>query len=158
MPTVQDVSLAKAIVSYDTSGAQTAGANSYTVIPNITDIGELGLVAEAKEKTNLADTQKRYGFGMQDAPDKALKGQLIPFQDTGDTFIAEYTQQQAFITQMKTKSATMIKIEWVDGETDEFLFQPLGYTVDAPNSAEWKMFSVQGKQNSEITNTPAVGA
>ena len=61
------------IVSFSTNLVTPA----FTVIPKITNIGGVGLMSEAKENTTLSDTNKTYGAGMQDAPDKAIKGQYI---------------------------------------------------------------------------------
>jgi len=150
-----DVSLADAVVSYDTSGALDAvSATTYVAIHGVTSVGELGLMAEAKDKTNLADKSKKYGAGMQDAPDKTIKGQAVPFQGADGVYLAEYTAQKAFMDVCRAKGTFMVKVEWADGETDEFLFKSLGLMIGEPKSSEWKEFSVSGKQNSDVTNTP----
>jgi hypothetical protein len=155
--TNKDVNLAKCVVSYDAT-ATAPGANSYTVIPRVTAIGAIGSQSEKKEKTVLSDDRKRYGNGLKDAEDKELKGQYVPFNDTGETYEADYTAQQTFFGHVKNEQEMMIKIEWPDGETDEFLFQPLGFYKDEPNQEEWKMWTVPGTQNSDVTTTAPTGS
>lgn len=145
-----NVSLANCLVEYDPTSI-VAGGSSYITIPRITEIGAIGDTAESKEKTVLSDTRKQYGAGLQDSPDKALKGQIIPYQSTGDTHKDDYDLQQTFFGHCRSQQAMMIKITWEDGETNEFLFKPLGYETDAPSQAEWRMFTVNGKQNSNVT-------
>ena len=53
---------------------------AYTIIPKITNIGGVGLMSEAKETTTLSNTNKTYGAGLQDAPDKSIKGQYMLVQ------------------------------------------------------------------------------
>ena len=150
----ENVSLAGCIVSYDATAVEASESNTYIEIPRITDVGEIGLVAEKKDKTVLSDDQMKYGVALQDAPDKQFNGQVIPFNDTGETYETEYQAQQTFFTLCKQKQEMMIKIEWKDGTIDEFLFQPLGFVITAPSATEWKMFNIAGVQNSDVTNTP----
>lgn len=148
----EDVMLGNAVFAYD-SAATTAGANTYIPVHGITDIGAIGLTAERKEKTNLADKQKKYGAGLQDSPEKAIKGQVVPFKDTGDVDEALYDVQQQFLADCRAKKQMMVQITWEDGETSEFLFQPLGVEIDSASSSEWKIFTVNGSQNSDVTTT-----
>ena len=154
---LDDVFLANAKFYYTTAAktAAAASSESYIKIHGVLDVGEIGLVSEAKEKTNLEDTSMKYGAGMEDAPDKEFTGNVIPHQGADGPYLTEYNAQQTFIAACKAKTEMMIKIEYADGETDEFLFKPLGYKVSAPSSKEWKAFSVPGKQNSGVTtNAP----
>ena len=123
---------------------------SWDVAPGITNIGALGLTSEAKEKTKLSDTQKVYGAGLQDAPDKTLKGQ----------YYGSDPLQVAFLEACKNKTPMLIKATFPDkptpsgtGTVGEFLFQPLGFELDDPTVEEWLMFTVPGKQNSLVTWT-----
>lgn len=125
-------------------------AKKWFPIPNCTDIGSLGEDAEKKEKTHLGDEVKRYGSGMQDAPDKAIKGQVIPFQDTDSRYYQDYLNQQRFITRARNREEFMVRVTWRDGETNSFLFKALGYQVESPNQAEWKTFTVNGVQNTRV--------
>jgi hypothetical protein len=150
----EDVSLAQCIVSYNTTTPLAPGG-TYAVIPQMTAVGAIGSTAEKKEKTHLSNTRKRYGVGLKDAEDKEFKGQIIPFNDVGEEHEINYGLQQAFITDCKAENAMYVKIEWPDGEFDEFEYQPLGYYVSEPDQAEWKMFTVPGSQNSDVLNTPA---
>tara|TARA_R110002020_G_scaffold67718_5_gene177641 strand:- start:104 stop:574 length:471 start_codon:yes stop_codon:yes gene_type:complete len=146
-----DVSLANCIVSYDstTQPPVPGGGGTFIVIPNVTATGAIGLMSEAKEKTNLSDTSKQYGAGMQDAPDKSLKGQVIPYEN-GGPYATEYSAQQVFFASCRAKTGMVIKVEWPDGEVNEFEFKPLGFETDEPNQEEWRMFTVNGKQNGEV--------
>lgn len=133
------------IVSFSTNLETPA----FTVIPGIITVGATGLTSESKEKTTLADTLKKYGAGMQDAPDKTLKGQL--FSSDAD--------QKAFLDACKAKSEMLIQIEYPDkltpssgtGTVGQYLLKPLGFEVDDVAGEEWMMFTVPGKQNSAVT-------
>lgn len=151
--TNKDVNLANCIVSYDATSVTPDPGNTYVVIPRVTAIGAIGSQSEKKEKTVLSDTRKRYGNGMKDAEDKELKGQYIPFNDTGETYEDDYNAQQTFFGLVKAEKEMMVKIEWSDGEVDEFLFQPLGFYKDEPNQEEWRLWTVPGTQNSDVTTT-----
>ena len=119
-------------------------------VPRLTEIGAVGETSEAKEKTTLSDRIKKYDSGMRDAPDKNLKGQYVPLQQSGDQYFTEYTLQQAFIKRCRDEEEFNIRVKWPDGEVNGFLFKSLGFEWDAGNQEEWKMFTVNGKQNSRV--------
>lgn len=127
---------------------------AFTAIPGIISIGATGLTSESKEKTTLADTLKKYGAGMQDAPDKVVKGQ----------FFASNTDQKAFITACKAKTEMLIQVAYPDtptpgtgtGTIAQYVLKPLGFEVDEVAGEEWMMFTVPGKQNSDVTWTDPV--
>ena len=119
-------------------------------VPRLTEIGAVGETSEAKEKTTLSDRIKKYDSGMRDAPDKNLKGQYVPVQKSGDQYFNEYTLQQAFIKRCRDEEEFNIRVKWPDGEVNGFLFKSLGFEWDAGNQEEWKMFTVNGKQNSRV--------
>lgn len=128
----------------------TLGVSTWHEIPRLTEIGAVGEQSEPKEKTTLSDRIKKYDSGMRDAPDKNLKGQYVPFQASGDEFFNEYTKQQAFIKRCRDEEEFNIRVRWPDGEVNGFLFKSLGFEWDAGNQEEWKMFTVNGKQNSRV--------
>lgn len=138
------------------SWAGIGGTPAFAVIPGVMNIGAIGLMSEAKENTTLADTNKTYGAGMQDAPDKSIKGQ----------FWANNTLQKAFLDACKALTPMTIKVEFPDkpdatgtGTIGEFEIKPLGFQVDEPEGSEWMMFTVNAKQNTAVTWTnPATGA
>ena len=119
-------------------------------VPRLTEIGAVGETSEAKEKTTLSDRIKKYDSGMRDAPDKNLKGQYVPLQQSGDQYFNEYTLQQAFIKRCRNEEEFNIRVKWPDSEVNGFLFKSLGFEWDAGNQEEWKMFTVNGKQNSRV--------
>ena len=119
-------------------------------VPRLTEIGAVGETSEAKEKTTLSDRIKKYDSGMRDAPDKNLKGQYVPLQQSGDQYFNEYTLQQAFIKRCRNEEEFNIRVKWPDSEVNGFLFKALGFEWDAGNQEEWKMFTVNGKQNSRV--------
>ena len=119
-------------------------------VPRLTEIGAVGETSEAKEKTTLSDRIKKYDSGMRDAPDKNLKGQYVPVQKSGDQYFNEYTLQQAFIKRCRDEEEFNIRVKWPDGEVNGFLFKSLGFEWDSGNQEEWKMFTVNGKQNSRV--------
>ena len=119
-------------------------------VPRLTEIGAVGETSEAKEKTTLSDRIKKYDSGMRDAPDKNLKGQYVPVQKSGDPYFNEHTLQQAFIKRCRDEEDFNIRVKWPDGEVNGFLFKALGFEWDAGNQEEWKMFTVNGKQNSRV--------
>ena len=126
------------------------GVSSWQEVPRLTEIGAIGESSEPKEKTTLSDKIKKYDSGMRDAPDKNLKGQYVPVQASGDPYFTEYTLQQAFIKRCRDEEEFNIRIKWPDGEVNGFLFKALGFEWDAGNQEEWKMFTVNGKQNSRV--------
>lgn len=126
---------------------------SWTVANGIMSVGALGLQSEAKEKTTLADTNKKYGAGMQDAPDKSIKGQ----------YFGSDADQKAFIDACKAQTEMMIQVEFPDtpdatgtGTIAEFVFKPLGFELDEVTAEDWLMFTVNGKQNSDVAWTDPV--
>ena len=119
-------------------------------VPRLTEIGAVGEQSEPKEKTTLSDRIKKYDSGMRDAPDKNLKGQYVPLQQSGDQYFNEYTLQQAFIKRCRDEEEFNIRVKWPDGEVNGFLFKSLGFEWDSGNQEEWKMFTVNGKQNSRV--------
>lgn len=121
--------------------------DAWVDIPNITDVGAIGEQSEKKDKTNLSNTIKKYGTGMQDAPDKAIKGQIIPNQVDTSNYYDEYLRQQKFIKRCRNKEEMMFRVVWHDGSTNAFLFKALGFEFDSPSQDEWKMFTINGAQN-----------
>lgn len=128
----------------------TGMTTSWQEVPRLTEIGAVGEQSEPKEKTTLSDRIKKYDSGMRDAPDKNLKGQYVPLQQSGDQYFNEYTLQQAFIKRCRDEEEFNIRVKWPDGEVNGFLFKSLGFEWDSGNQEEWKMFTVNGKQNSRV--------
>lgn len=128
----------------------TGMTTTWQEVPRLTEIGAVGEQSEPKEKTTLSDRIKKYDSGMRDAPDKNLKGQYVPLQQSGDQYFTEYTLQQAFIKRCRDEEEFNIRVKWPDGEVNGFLFKSLGFEWDAGNQEEWKMFTVNGKQNSRV--------
>lgn len=139
------------IVSFSTN----LDVPAFTVIPKITNIGGIGLMSEAKENTTLSDTNKTYGAGLQDAPDKSIKGQ----------YIGSDADQKTFRDAAKANDSMIIKVEFPDkpdatgtGTIAEFTIKTLGFEMDEPTGEEWLMFTVNAKQNTDVTWTdPVVG-
>jgi uncharacterized protein YjdB len=128
----------------------TAGVSVWAIAPKINEIGAVGEQAEPKEKTTLSDKIKKYDSGMRDAPDKNLKGSYIPVQVSGEEHYNDYVLQQAFITRCRNEKEFNLRINWPDGETNGFLFKALGFEFDQGTQEDWKMFTVNGKQNSRV--------
>lgn len=120
-------------------------------IKGVMSIGAVGDMSEAKEVTVLADTNKKYGAGMKDAPDKTIKGQHYALD----------ADQQAFLQAAKDNATIMVKIEYPapvgasSGVIAEMEFKLLGFELDDVTGEDWMMFTVNAKQNS-ITWTDAV--
>lgn len=126
---------------------------AFTAAPGVLSVGAMGLTSEAKEKTTLADTQKVYGAALQDAPDKNIKGQ----------YFGSDADQKTFLDACKAKTEMLIRVTFPDipsggttGTIGEFLFKPLGFELDELDAEEWMMFSVPGKQNTDVTWTDPV--
>ena len=139
--------VAGTIVEHETV---TGGVSTWAVAPRLTEIGAIGEQSEPKEKTTLSDKIKVYGSGMRDAPDKNLKGQYVPTQQSGDPYYDEWTLQQAFIKRCRDEEEFNIRIKWPDGEINGFLFKSLGFEFDSATQEDWKMFTANGKQNSRV--------
>jgi len=137
------------IVSFSTNLETPA----FTVIPKITNVGGIGLMSEAKENTTLSDTQKTYSAGLQDAPDKSIKGQ----------YLGSNVDQTAFRDAAKLNSSMIIRIEFPDkpdatgtGTVAEFNIKTLGFEMDEPTGEDWLMFTINAKQNTDVTWTDPV--
>jgi len=123
---------------------------SWSVVPRLTTLGAVGEQAEPKEKTTLSDTIKKYGSGLRDAADKNIQGNYIPAQEMADEYYDEYLLQQAFITRCRNQEEFNLRITWPDGEVTGFLFKALGFQYNEATQEDWKMFTVNGKQNSRV--------
>lgn len=118
--------------------------------PRITVLGAVGEQSEPKEKTTLEDRIKKYGSGLRDAPDKNMQGNYIPVQELADEYYAEYVLQQAFINRCRNQEEFNVRVNWSDGEVTGFLFKALGFQFNDGNQESWKMWTVNGKQNSRV--------
>ena len=126
------------------------GVSTWHEVPRLTEIGAVGESSEPKEKTTLSDRIKKYDSGMRDAPDKNLKGQYVPEQPVGGQYADERTKQQDFITRCRNEEEFNIRVKWPDGDVNGFLFKSLGFEFDQGSQEDWKMFTVNGKQNSRV--------
>ena len=126
------------------------GVSTWHEVPRLTEIGAVGQQSEPKEKTTLSDRIKKYDSGMRDAPDKNLKGQYVPEQPVGGQYADERTKQQDFITRCRNEEEFNIRVKWPDGDVNGFLFKSLGFEFDQGSQEDWKMFTVNGKQNSRV--------
>lgn len=126
------------------------GVSTWHEVPRLTEIGPVGEQSEPKEKTTLSDRIKKYDSGMRDAPDKNLKGQYVPEQPVGGQYADERTKQQDFITRCRNEEEFNIRVKWPDGDVNGFLFKSLGFEFDQGSQEDWKMFTVNGKQNSRV--------
>lgn len=117
-------------------------------IPRITQPGATGEQAEAKEKTVLEDDIKKYGSGMRDAPDKNLQGQYIPPQSAGDDYELDRVLQQAFIVRCRAEEQFPMRVTFPDLERCTIEFKALGYQINDATQEDWKLFTINGKQNS----------
>ena len=126
------------------------GVSTWHEVPRLTEIGAIGEQSESKEKTTLSDRIKKYDSGMHDAPDKNLKGQYVPEQPVGGQYADERTKQQDFITRCRNEEEFNIRVKWPDGDVNGFLFKSLGFEFDQGSQEDWKMFTVNGKQNSRV--------
>ncbi len=140
---LEAVLVAGTVVAFSTDDGTT-----WTDIPGVMSVGALGLMSEAKEKTTLADTSKKYGAGLQDSPDKAIKGQ----------YFGSDTDQRAFITQCKNRAEFLMRVTFPDipsggttGTVAQFTFKALGFEVDENSAEDWMMFTANGKQNGDVT-------
>lgn len=125
-------------------------AGTWQRVPKMSSIGAIGEQAEPKEKTTLEDRIKKYGSGLRDAPDKNLKGQYIPKQETGEAYYNDYLLQQAFIKRCRNEEEFNVRVVWPDDEVNAFLYKSLGFEWDEVTQEDWKMFTCNGKQNSRM--------
>lgn len=119
-------------------------------IPKLTTLGAVGEQSDPKEKTTLEDKIKKYGSGLRDAADKNIQGNYIPVQQSGDEHYDDWLLQQEFITRCRNQEEFNMRVNWSDGEVTGFLFKALGFEYNDGNQEEWKMFTVNGKQNSRV--------
>ncbi len=117
-------------------------------IPKVSSTGATGEKAEPKEKTTVGDIIKKYGTGMQEAPEKTFKVQVIPTQDTGSQYEVDRALQQLFIASAKAKESMQMRVTWPDLERATMAIQTLGYEVDDATADAWKIATIMAKQNS----------
>lgn len=137
--------LAGTIVEMETGSI---GSGIWQEVPNLKTLGAVGDMGDPKEKTTLKNKKKKYGDSLPDANDKNLKGQYIPPQSVSDTHYDDYVLQQAFIKRAKNREEFNLRVKWPEGEINGFLFKALGFEWDDGTQEDWKMFTVNGKQNS----------
>lgn len=118
--------------------------------PKLTTLGAVGEQADPKEKTTIEDRIKKYGSGLRDAADKNLQGNYIPPQESGDEYYDDWLLQQEFINRCRNEEEFNMRVNWSDGEVTGFLFKALGFQFNEGNQEDWKMFTVNGKQNSRV--------
>lgn len=123
---------------------------SWKRIPKVTVLGAVGEQSDPKEKTTLEDTIKKYGSGLRDAPDKNMQGNYIPMQESGDEHYDDFVLQQEFITRCRNQEEFNVRVNWSDGEITGFLFKSLGFQFNEGGQEDWKMWTVNGKQNSRV--------
>lgn len=119
-------------------------------VPKLTTLGAVGEQSDPKEKTTLEDKIKKYGSGLRDAADKNLQGNYIPVQQSGDEHYDDWLLQQEFITRCRNQEEFNMRVNWSDGEVTGFLFKALGFQFNEGTQEDWKMFTVNGKQNSRV--------
>lgn len=123
---------------------------SWTEVEGILSVGAVGKMSEAKDKTTLKDTEKKYGASISDSPDKTVKGQHWALD----------TNQQAFLAAARAKQTILFRVTYptpVGGTTGyiaEMEFALLGYELDDVTGEDWMMFTVNAKQNT-LTETQA---
>ena len=125
-------------------------------VPKLTTLGAVGEQSDPKEKTTLEDKIKKYGSGLRDAADKNIQGNYIPTQQSGDEHYDDWLLQQEFITRCRNQEEFNMRVNWSDGEVTGFLFKALGFEYNDGNQEEWKMFTVNGKQNSRVIYSVSV--
>lgn len=126
---------------------------SWKRIPSLTVLGAVGEQSDPKEKTTLEDRIKKYGSGLRDAPDKNMQGNYIPMQESGDEHYDDFVLQQEFINRCRNQEEFNVRVNWSDGEVTGFLFKSLGFQFNEGGQEDWKMWTVNGKQNSRVIYT-----
>jgi len=129
---------------------------AWVELEGILSIGAMGFMAEPKDRTVLKDTEKKYGAGMKDAPDKTIKGQHY----------SSNTDQKAFLDACKLAKTVLIRVTYPDkpdsnpasvGTIAESEIATLGFELDDVKGEDWMMFTVNGKQNTIAWTDPVVG-
>lgn len=125
-------------------------------VPRVVDPGASGEMAEPKEKTTVEETAKTYGVGLRDAPDKNLQGQVIPPQPPTGEYVNERNFQQLFFGLARDETEFPLRVTYPDLERCTVTrWQSLGFQIDAGTADGWKMWTVNGKQNSKPVWTTA---
>lgn len=120
--------------------ADIAGDGTMVPIPGIVSVGAVGDEVEAKDKTTLADTRKKYGNALPDSPDKAIKGQ---YHSTNQA-------QQDFIKAADAREEIDCEMVWPDGTSGAFTLKLLGFSLDEATAEDWQMFTIPSKQNTDV--------
>lgn len=120
-------------------------------ITGLLSLGAVGKMSEAKERTTLADLTKQYGAGMSDSPDKTLKMQRYDLD----------VDQNALIAAAIANDTIMVEVQFPApkgasaGAKAVMEFKLLGYELDDVTGEDWRMATINAKQNS-IAWTDAV--
>lgn len=122
--------------------------NSWVRIPRLVKLGAVGEQSTPKEKTCIEEDTKTYGSGMRDAPDKNLQGQYVPPQTDDGDYLLDRELQQKFIERARAEESMNVRVTYPDRERCQFLLKTLGYQVSDVTQEDWKLFDVNGKQNS----------
>lgn len=144
------------ILNAGTTAEHQIADGSWKRVPSITTLGAVGEQSDPKEKTTLEDRLKKYGSGLRDAADKNMQGNYIPYQESGDEYYDDYLLQQDFIKRCQNQEEFNFRINWSDGQVTGFLFKALGFQINEGNQEDWKMWTVNGKQNSRVIFSVAV--
>lgn len=158
---MSDPNLANAIVFFETT--YQAGSETYeddtgwTEVEGILSIGAIGVMANAKDKTTLKDTTKKYQAGMKDTPDKDIKGQYYKGDWTTTAGVpdtasdAAKINQQEFRNRAKNTENVRIKARWPDGKVEAiFDLALLGFQLDDNTSEDWQQWTVKAKQSGDV--------
>ena len=118
----------------------------YVELLGVMGFGAIGEMAEAKERTTLKDTVKKYGAGMKDSPDKSIKFQIWALDN----------KQKAFIAAAIATSTLSIKVTYpapVGADTGKIAtmeWKLLGFEADDVSGEDWQMGTINAKQNSIV--------
>ena len=127
---------------------------TWKAIKGCLSVGAIGLIGESKEKTTLADVEKRYQSGMSDATDKNVQGQHFP----------DNVDQKEFLDLCAAKTPMMIRYELKNkpdptgtGSMAVFEYAPNGWEWPESTAPDWQLFSAPGKQNGLARFPPTAG-
>ena len=125
----------------------------YVELLGVMSFGALGEMAEPKESTTLKDTNKKYGAGMKDAPDKAIKFQMWALDADQKAFVAAAIATDTLLVKVTSPAPVGAST----GKIAIMEWKLLGFESDDVTGEDWQMGTINAKQNS-IDWTDAVAA
>lgn len=123
----------------------TDSGTTWLPVGGVVELPDLGDEPAERDITELSDTVKRKGAGMEDPPELQYNANYYP----GDT------DQKAFRTLVQSNTSVMLRHNYVDGDKQEYSCELGKYKILGGAGESTKQFGFIARRTSSITNTEA---